>query len=138
MGLKVVCDSAAKLFSNSEIITKNMFESTAINRWPELQPFTQHQLFYRAYVLKRIAELIDRDLTYLLPQWSYSASSLDAITVVRQLWPLCKARNVIIEQMLQDTVSSAPSSMPVLFINRIAAKQQQGDSEKTVFTQVLQ
>ena len=135
-GVKVVCDSAAKLFSNSEIITKNMFESTAINRWPKLQPFTQHQLFYRAYVLKRIAELIDRDLTYLLPQWSYSASSLDAITVVRQLWPLCKARNVIIEQMLQDTVSSAPSSMPVLFINRIAAKQQQGDSEKTVFTQV--
>ena len=135
-GVKLVCGTVDTVFPETEVVRKDVFESSAINRWPKLQPFTPQQLFYRAVVLKRIASLIDRDLTYLLPQWKYSSGSLDAISVIRQLWPLCKARNAIIDQMMQDTVSNAPSTQPVLFINRIAAKQNQGISEKTVFTQV--
>ena len=135
-GVKVICQATDTVFPDSEVISKDLFATSSITRWPKLQAFNPQQLFYRALVLKRIAALIDRDLPYLLPQWKYSSGALEAISTVRQLWPLCKARNVLIEQMLHETVSSVPSSRPVLFINRIAAKQQNENSDKTVFNQV--
>lgn len=142
-GIKVVCTASDSIFDESETVSKDLFTSNAITRWPKLQAFKPEQLYYRAIMLKRIATLIDKDLSYLLPPWNLSSGSLEAISTMRQLWPLCKARNLIVDQMLQETVSSVPSNRPVLFINRIAAKQHRdnlGDSadyNKTVFYQII-
>lgn len=142
-GIKIICRAASLVFLESESLREDVFKAEDVSRWPKLQAFEPQQLFARALILKRVATLIDKDLPYLLPKWRYSSGDLEAVGVLRQLWPLCSSRNVLIEQMLRDTVSKTPSDMPIIYINRIAAKQHredpnaQPDITKTVFHQVF-
>lgn len=142
-GIKLICQMTANIILESENVREDIFTSETTSRWPKLQPFTAQQLFYRSLVLKRVAHLIDKDLPYILPQWRYSSGGLGAVTSMRQLWPLCSTRNSLIGQMLQKTTDSPPSDIPVVYINRIAAKQHREDpsidpeQRKTVFNQLL-
>lgn len=142
-GIKLLCQTANMIILESENVCEDMFTPEATSRWPKLESFSSKQLFYRSIVLKRVASLIDKDLSYILPQWQYSRSGFGAVTSIRQLWPLCSSRNVLIDQMLQKTTEKPPSDLPVVCINRIAAKQHREDptidpeQRKTVFNQLL-
>ena len=142
-GIKLVGQTSEAVVLESENIREDIFTPETTSRWPKLESFSADQLFYRSLVLKRVATLIDKDLPYLLPQWKYSIGGLGAVTSMRQLWPLCVSRNSLIEQMLQKTSDSPPSDLPVVYINRIAAKQHREDpsidpeQRKTVFNQLL-
>ncbi len=71
------------------------------------------------------------------------SSQLDNyIRMIRQLWPLCPQRNAVISELLSATSTTSPSR-PVLFVNRMAAKEHKDDPtkdpscSKTVFNQIL-
>ena len=142
-GIKLICQMTANIILESENVREDIFTSETTSRWPKLQSFTPQQLFYRSIVLKRVAHLIDKDLSYILPQWKYSCGGLGAVTSMRQIWPLCSSRNSLIGHMLQKTTDSPPSDIPVVYINRIAAKQHREDptidpeQRKTVFNQLF-
>ena len=142
-GISVTTKAAQSVFLPSEDLNKDVFTLERISRYPKLQPFQPDQLFYRALVLMRIAHLLNVDLTYLLPRYSHTCSTkVDTIYVIRQLWPLSSQRNSLIQHILSET-SSGSTSRPVLYINRLAARQHAEDPSKdpeckmTVFTQIM-
>lgn len=142
-GVSVVTHMANSIFIDSENLSKDVFTPERISRYPKLQPFQPDQLFYRGLLLKRLAHLLNIDINYLLPRTNQKfASKMDAVCLIRQLWPLSSQRNALIQLILSDTSTSSPSR-PVLYINRIAAKQHNQDPtkdpecRKTVFNQVV-
>lgn len=141
-GIAVVTRTAETLFLESETLSEEVFTPERIARYPKLQPFEPKQLFCRGLILKRLAHLLDQDIAYVLPRLSSKSSPLDTIATIRQLWPLSRKRNAIIQQMLSDTTSSSPSR-PVFYINRMLAKQHRDDPtqdpecKKTVLCQVM-
>ena len=141
-GITVKTHSSEPVFLQSESLSESIFTLDRIACFPKLQPFAPKQLFYRGLVLKRVAYLLDIDVMFLLPRVQIGLSQLDAVTVIRQLWPLCRKRNAMIVDMLSET-SASPPSRPVLYINRIASKEHAEDPSKdpqctkTVFNQVF-
>ena len=143
-GISLTVHSADSVIMESEMLSEGEFDADRIARYPKLQPFESKQLFHRGIVLKRIASLLNEDFAHLLPRPRHGSSSkLDIITTIRQLWPLCKKRGNIIQQLLSDSTSKSPRSMPNVYINRIAALEHRSnpakvtDYKNTVFTQVL-
>lgn len=142
-GVIVTTQAAQSIFLPSEDLTKDVFTTERIARCPKLQPFQPDQLFYRALVLKRIAHLLNVDLTYLLPRYPHTCcTKVDAIYVIRQLWPLSSQRNGLIQHILSETSCSSPSR-PTLYINRLAARQHSEDPskdlecKKAIFNQII-
>ena len=141
--VKIVCNSAPSILPDSDCLPETTYSAKSISQWPKLESFSSEHLYYRGVLLKRVAFLIDKDLPYILPPWSHSSSAFASISTMRQMWPLCGNRNSLIDQMLQNTLESCPSDTPVLYINRIAAKQQRDDpsiepeKRKTVFNQIF-
>lgn len=141
--VKIMCNSSSTILPDSDSLPETTFNAKAISRWPKLESFSSEHLYYRGILLKRVAGLIDKDLSYILPPWSHSSSAFSSVSSMRQLWPLCGNRNALIDQMLHSTVESCPSDTPILYINRIAAKQQRDDpsiepeKRKTVFNQIF-
>ena len=127
----------------SDSLSEEIFTPERISRFPKLQPFEPRKLFYRGLALKRVASLLDSDLTYLLPRSELGSSNkLNTISAIRQLWPLSNKRNNIITQLISDSSSSSPSR-PILYINRMSAKEHCDDPSKdpqcrnTVFNQLI-
>jgi E3 ubiquitin-protein ligase HECTD3 len=142
-GVSISTQPSVTIFLESENLSKDVFTTERIARYPKLQPFQPDQLFYRGLLLRRIAYLLNLDITYLLPRAKQKVSSrLDAVCLIRQLWPLSSQRNSLIQYILGETSSSSPSR-PVLYINRITAREHLGDPskdpecKKTVFNQVM-
>lgn len=141
-GITVKTHSSEPVFSQAESLSEGIFTLERIACFPKLQPFAPDKLFHRGLVLKRLAYLLDIDLMFLLPRAQHGSSELDALSVIRQLWPLCSKRNAILMDMLSET-SSSPPSRPVLYINRLAARQHLEDPSKdpkcskTVFDQII-
>ena len=141
-GVKVTTRTSETLIAESDSLFKEVFTPDRISRYPKLQPFQLEELFYRALMIKRVAFLLDQDLTYLLPRWRDLSGAFDAITTIRQLWPLSQKRQVIIQDMLSQTVSPSPSR-PVIFLNRVAANIHRedpsldADCKNTVFNQLM-
>ena len=141
--VKIICNSATNILHDTDCLPESAYSAKAISRWPKLESFSPEHLYYRGILLKRVALLIDKDLPYILPPWNHSSSAFSSVLTMRQMWPLCGNRNALIDQMLQSTIESCPSDTPVLYINRIAAKQQRDDpsiepeKRKTVFNQIF-
>ncbi len=146
-GISLVTQTTKEVFPQSEVLSEEDFSPEKVTRYPKLQAFEPKQLLHRGLVLKRVAYLLDEDLLYVLPHWQPTpplsgSSLLDAISTIRQIWPLSKTRNAIIRQILSDTSTSTPSR-PVFYINRMAAKEHHDDPladpscKRTVFCQTI-
>ena len=141
-GVKVTTHTSELLFPESDMLAGDIFSQEKIARYPKLQAFQPKQLFSRALVLKRVAHLIDQDLTYLLPRWNLGAGAFGEVETIRQMWPLSQKRGAIIQEMLSKTISSVPSSRPPVYINRLAARAHREDTSRdpecknTVFKQL--
>ena len=150
-GVSLVTKVAETLFLASEMVCKESFTEDKVSRYPKLQGFKPNQLFLRALVLSRLAFLLDLDITYLLPGWNHGNSALapttssdivNAVSAIRQLWPLSRRRNALIQDMLSATSTSIPSR-PTVYIDRMAARRHQEDpsqdreGNKTVFMQLF-
>ena len=147
-GVSVSTKTADTIFLASEMVSEESFTKEKVSCYPKLQGFQSKQLFLRGIVLSRLAFLLQADFTYLLPSWSRntvatatSSEITDAVLAIRQLWPLSRRRNALIQDLLSITSSSVPSR-PTVYIDRMAAKRHQenpsGDKEgkKTVFVQL--
>ncbi|CAI8008795.1 E3 ubiquitin-protein ligase HECTD3 [Geodia barretti] len=86
------------------------------------------------------------DLTYLLPSWEVGLEGAksevtEAVSAIRQLWPMSRRRNALISDMLSATATSAPSR-PTVYIDRMSAKRHQEnpsedkEGKRTVFIQL--
>ena len=141
-GISVTTRTSESVILDAEALSKDVFTPERIARYPKLQPFEPKQLFQRGLILKRAAYLLDIDHNYLLPRSQLTTSKLDLVQVIRQLWPLCKKRNGLIQQLLSDSATSPPSR-PTVYINRMAAKEHLEDpskdpeSKKTIFNQLM-
>lgn len=141
-GISVTTRTSESVILDAEALSKDVFTPERIARYPKLQPFEPKQLFHRGLILKRAAYLLDIDHNYLLPRSQLTTSKLDLVQVIRQLWPLCKKRNGLIQQLLSDSATSPPSR-PTVYINRMAAKEHLEDpskdpeSKKTIFNQLM-
>lgn len=141
-GISVTTRTSESVILDSEALSEDVFTPERIARYPKLQPFEPKQLFRRGLILKRTAYLLDIDHNYLLPRSQLTTSKLDLVQVIRQVWPLCKKRNGLIQQLLSDSATSPPSR-PTVYINRMAAKEHLEDpskdpeSKKTIFNQLM-
>lgn len=142
-GVAITTQATSTIFMESENLSKDVFTPERIARYPKLQPFQPEQLFYRGLLLKRIAHLLNLDIAYMLPRTKQKvASRMDAVCLIRQLWPLSLQRNSLIQLILGETSTSSPSR-PVLYVNRITAREHMGDPskdpecKKTVFNQII-
>ena len=141
-GISVTTRTSESVILDSESLSEDVFTPERIARYPKLQPFEPKQLFRRGLILKRTAYLLDIDHNYLLPRSQLTPSKLDLVQVIRQLWPLCKKRNGLIQQLLSDSATSPPSR-PTVYINRMAAKEHLEDPskdpecKKTIFNQLM-
>ncbi len=146
-GVSLVTRTAQSIFLESETLSESMFTPDKVTCYPKLQPFSPKQLFYRGLVLKRLAFLLDQDLSYILPPLQPSVSGigsspLSSVSTIRQLWRLSRKRNAIIQQLVSDTSTTSPER-PVIFINRMAAKDHKEDPtkdrecKKTIFCQLI-
>ena len=141
-GISITTRTSESVIVNSESLSEDIFTPERIARYPKLQPFEPKQLFYRGLVLKRVAYLLDIDHNYLFPRSQVCPSKLDLVQAVRQLWPLCKKRNSLIQQLLADSATSSPSR-PTVYINRMSAKEHLEDpskdpeSKKTIMCQLM-
>ena len=127
--ISVTTRNFESLFLDSELLSEDVFTPEKISRYPKLQPFTSKQLFQRGLVLKRLAYLLNTDLTYLLPRPKLTAGVLESVGSIRQLWPLSAKRNVVIQELLSASTSNSPSR-PTVYINRMAAKEHRDDPSK--------
>ena len=145
-GVSLTTKTTETFFLESEVLSEESFTEEKVSRYPKLQGFTLKQLFFRGLVLRRLALLLNQDFTYLLPSWQHGASVsskiLEAVLTIRQLWPLSRYRNAIIQDLLAAT-SSSPPSRPTVYINRMAAIRHREDpsldkeGKKTVFCQLI-
>lgn len=144
-GVSLTTKTAETLFLASEMVSEESFTEEKVSRYPKLQGFKPKQLFLRGLALSRLALLLDQDFTYLLPSWTRGTPTnsdiLDAVSAIRQLWPLSRHRNALILDMLRITSTSSPSR-PTVYIDRMAAKRhledpaQDKEGKKTVFAQL--
>lgn len=128
-GVSLVAKTAETIFLASESIPDDIFTEDKVSRYPKLQGFESKQLYHRALVLSRLSFLLDYDLTYLLPNWDAGIEGAkseisEAVSAVRQLWPMSRRRTGLISQMLGITATSAPSR-PTVYIDRMAARRHQ-------------
>lgn len=141
-GILVTTRTSESVILESETLSEDVFTLERIARYPKLQPFEPKQLFHRGLLLKRVAYLLDIDHNYLLPRTQVNQRKLDLVQVVRQLWPLCKKRNSLIQQLLADSISSPPNR-PTIYINRMSAKEhlenpsKDPECKKTIFCQLI-
>ena len=101
-------------------------------RYPKLETIElkdRHLLYRRALALKRFISLFDDVIQYLLPKWEYTAGTYSCLESIRQLLPLSKKRQMLIENCLRESQSVTPPSMPRIYINRHLAAQHIVDPE---------
>lgn len=145
-GVSLVAKTAESVFLPSEAVSREIFTDDKVSRYPKLQGFKPDQLFHRGLVLSRLAFLLDQDLTYVLPSWDGGREGArsdvtEAVSAIRQLWPLSQRRNALINDMLSITATSPPSR-PTVYIDRMAARRHQEnpsedkEGKRTVFVQL--
>ena len=145
-GVSLTSKTAESIFLPSETVPRDIFTEDRVSRCPKLQGFEAGQLFHRGLVLSRLAYILDQDLTYLLPSWEVGLEGArsevtEAVSAIRQLWPMSRRRNALINDMLSATATSAPSR-PTVYIDRMSAKRHQEnpsedkEGKRTVFIQL--
>ncbi|CAI8008794.1 E3 ubiquitin-protein ligase HECTD3 [Geodia barretti] len=145
-GVSLTSKTAESIFLPSETVPRDIFTEDRVSRCPKLQGFEAGQLFHRGLVLSRLAYILDQDLTYLLPSWEVGLEGAksevtEAVSAIRQLWPMSRRRNALISDMLSATATSAPSR-PTVYIDRMSAKRHQEnpsedkEGKRTVFIQL--
>ncbi|XP_065673833.1 E3 ubiquitin-protein ligase HECTD3 isoform X2 [Hydra vulgaris] len=127
-------------------LNKDLFEKDLV-RYPKLQSIevgNRSCLYYRAQVLNRFISLFDSVIQYLLPLWEYTVGTYKCLEEIRQLLPLSKKRQGLIENCLRETEGAAPSTIPKIYINRHLAAQQlvdptfDPDGKSSIFNQLYE
>ena len=143
-GVSLTVKTSESVFLTSETVSREIFTDGRVSRYPKLQGFNTTQLFNRALVLSRLAFLLDQDLTFLLPGWEPVGTRSEitkAVSAIRQLWPMSRKRNVLIEDLLSTTATTPPEP-PTVYIDRMAARRhkenpgEEKEGKKTVFVQL--
>ncbi|KAK2156588.1 hypothetical protein LSH36_209g02031 [Paralvinella palmiformis] len=136
-----------KMKSSKELqlgLNKDLFSAENLVRFPKLETYDANILYRRALVLQRFVSLIDSVLPYIVPTWEYSIGSVTSVKLVRQLLPMSKKRNSLIDRFLKESESGQHLSIKRLFINRLSAAEHRADPSQdplcknSVFCQVFE
>jgi len=127
-------------------LSRDLFDKSLV-RYPKLETIElkdRKLLYYRALALNRFIVLFDNVIQFLLPTWEYTAGTYKCIEQIRQLLPLSKKRQALIENCLRDSQSTAPSIIPKIYINRHLAAEHivepsvDPDAKNSVFHQLYE
>ena len=86
--------------------------------------------------------LFDSVIQYLLPSWEYTAGTYSSLETIRQLLPLSRRRQGLIENCLRESQGATPSTMARIYINRHLAAEHLVDpsldpeAKNSIFNQV--
>lgn len=116
-------------------LSKNTFTSKKLVSHPLLSNIDPEILYHRALLLKRIVELFDSVLVYLVPTWEYSVGSFGFLPILQMLIPMSEKRTTLVNAILKQTEETRGSSVS-LVIRRPLANSNEKTKPETVFNQI--
>jgi E3 ubiquitin-protein ligase HECTD3 len=140
-GIQTSARGMAVLFNTTDLVS-GLVSADSLAHYPALQTLSPESLQCRCVLMKRLSTLLDENILHLLPQWEFSIYTTDYLSLVKQLLPLCPARQSFILEALQTSASSKSGGTPTLHINRFLAAEHRENPSKdhegknTVFNQV--
>nr|XP_009679272.1 PREDICTED: E3 ubiquitin-protein ligase HECTD3-like [Struthio camelus australis] len=124
------------------VLNTDMFQPARLVRYPLLEGVDADMLYRRAVLIQRFVTLLDSVLHYLIP---ISDQSISTFSVLKRIFLLLsKHCSALITQFLQATQSSAPQTLPKLYINRYLAQEHRANPaldprcKNAVFTQLYE
>ncbi|XP_065069856.1 E3 ubiquitin-protein ligase HECTD3-like [Rhopilema esculentum] len=136
--VKVVSNKQKQNGLNRDLFDKNLV------KYPKLDNVDRDLLYRRAYCLLRFASVLDSVIHFLLPTWEYTAGTFQSLACMRQLMPLSKKRQGLIDNCLRETQSSGQATVPKIFVNRHQAAEhvvnpsQDPDAKHSIFNQLYE
>uniref|UniRef100_A0A8C3XZV0 HECT domain E3 ubiquitin protein ligase 3 n=1 Tax=Catharus ustulatus TaxID=91951 RepID=A0A8C3XZV0_CATUS len=120
-------------------LNADMFQPARLVRYPLLEGVDADVLYRRAVLIQRFVQLLESVLCYLIP---LSEDSIGTFNSMKPFLLLSKQSEALIAHCLQSSESSAPHTMPKLYINRLLAREHRANPaldpscRNAVFTQL--
>ncbi|XP_043941704.1 E3 ubiquitin-protein ligase HECTD3-like [Protopterus annectens] len=143
-GLRDVQIRGINITSSSPFVALSMdvFQSDNLIHYPRLEGIDPDMLYRRAIAIQRFVMVLDNLLTHIVPTWNYTVGTFLQLKYIKQFLLLSKCRSALISQLLEESESNKPSTLPTVIINRrLAIKQLENVSNNhnynnTVFCQI--
>ncbi|XP_071421593.1 E3 ubiquitin-protein ligase HECTD3-like [Pithys albifrons albifrons] len=126
------------------ILNADMFQPARLVRYPLLEGVDADVLYRRAVLIQRFVQLLESVLSYLIPLSEDSIGTFNALRSMKPFLLLSKQSSALIAHCLQSSESTAPHTMPKLYINRLLAREHHANPaldpscRNTVFTQLYE
>ncbi|XP_071292690.1 E3 ubiquitin-protein ligase HECTD3-like [Agelaius tricolor] len=126
------------------ILNAGMFQPARLVRYPLLEGVDADVLYRRAVLIQRFVQLLESVLCYLIPLSEDSIGTFNALRSMKPFLLLSKQSEALIAHCLQSSESSAPDSLPKLYINRLLAREHRANPaldpscRNAVFTQLYE
>ncbi|XP_017598939.1 PREDICTED: E3 ubiquitin-protein ligase HECTD3, partial [Corvus brachyrhynchos] len=126
------------------ILNADMFQPARLVRYPLLEGVDADVLYRRAVLIQRFVQLLESVLCYLIPLSEDSIGTFDALRNMKPFLVLSKQSEAVIAHCLQSSESSAPHTLPKLYINRLLAREHRANPaldpscRNAVFTQLYE
>ncbi|KAJ7410066.1 E3 ubiquitin-protein ligase HECTD3 [Willisornis vidua] len=126
------------------ILNADMFQPAQLVRYPLLEGVDTDVLYRRAVLIQRFVQLLESVLSYLIPLSEDSIGTFNALRSMKPFLLLSKQSSALIAHCLQSSESTAPHTMPKLYINRLLAREHRANPaldpscRNTVFTQLYE
>uniref|UniRef100_A0A8C0V5T7 HECT domain E3 ubiquitin protein ligase 3 n=1 Tax=Cyanistes caeruleus TaxID=156563 RepID=A0A8C0V5T7_CYACU len=123
------------------ILNADMFQPARLVRYPLLEGVDADVLYRRAVLIQRFVQLLEGVLCYLIP---LSEDSIGTFNSMKPFLLLSKESEALIAHCLQSSESSAPHTVPKLYINRLLAREHRANPaldpscRNTIFTQLYE
>ncbi|XP_039567682.1 E3 ubiquitin-protein ligase HECTD3-like isoform X1 [Passer montanus] len=126
------------------ILNADMFQPARLVRYPLLEGVDVDVLYRRAVLIQRFVQLLESVLCYLIPLSEDSIGTFNALRSMKPFLLLSKQSEALIAHCLQSSESSAPHTLPKLYINRLLAREHRANPaldpscRNAVFTQLYE
>uniref|UniRef100_A0A8U8CD10 Uncharacterized protein n=1 Tax=Geospiza parvula TaxID=87175 RepID=A0A8U8CD10_GEOPR len=126
------------------ILNAGVFQPARLVRYPLLEGVDADVLYRRAVLIQRFVQLLEGVLCYLIPLSEDSIGTFNALRSMKPFLLLSKQSEALIAHCLQSSESSAPDSLPKLYINRLLAREHRANPaldpscRNAVFTQLYE
>ncbi|KAL2301823.1 hypothetical protein Nmel_011222 [Mimus melanotis] len=124
------------------ILNADMFQPARLVRYPLLEGVDADVLYRRAVLIQRFVQVLESILSYLIPLSEDSIGTFNALRSMKPFLLLSKQSETLIAHCLQSSESSAPHTVPKLYINRLLAREHRANPmldpscRNAVFTQL--
>ncbi|XP_053929593.1 E3 ubiquitin-protein ligase HECTD3 [Cuculus canorus] len=126
------------------VLNADNFQPAQLVRYPLLKGVDADMLYRRAVLIQRFVHLLESVLHYLIPLTEDSTSTFNTLRSMKPFLLLSKHSTAIMAHCLRSSESTAPQTLPKLYINRHLAREHRNNpaldpsGRNTVFTQLYE